>query len=140
PLSALQAGIEEEGQLKEDAATTTGRRAAPSSSAAVASPSSLSTRPGGDSVTETVVAAREAIVPTGKMAVEDKKEKQLKKEKRFDKEKPLEDARKQRLEEEQWTNSRSMTPPPPRSKSSCTSTSFQGCQPGMETSDPIMCG
>ena len=41
PLSALQAGIKEEGQLKEDAATTTGRRAAPSSSAAVASPSSL---------------------------------------------------------------------------------------------------
>jgi hypothetical protein len=31
PLSALQAGIEEEDQLKEDAATTTGRRAAPSS-------------------------------------------------------------------------------------------------------------
>jgi hypothetical protein len=76
PLSALQAGIEEEGQLKEDAATTTGRRAAPSSSAAVASPSSLPTTPGGDSVTETVVAAREAIVPTGRMAVEDEKEKE----------------------------------------------------------------
>ncbi|MFN9979463.1 MAG: hypothetical protein ACK53Y_06095, partial [bacterium] len=76
PLSALQAGIEEEGQLKEDAATTTGRQAAPSSSDAVASPSSLPTTPGGDSVTETVVTAREAIVPTGRMAVEDEKEKE----------------------------------------------------------------
>jgi hypothetical protein len=89
PLSALQAGIEEKDQLKEDAATTTGRRAAPSSSAAVASPSSLSTTPGGDSVTETVVAAREAIVSTGRMAVGDEKEKQLKMEKQLEKEKQL---------------------------------------------------
>jgi hypothetical protein len=89
PLSALQAGIKEEGQLKEDAATTTGRRAAPSSSAAAASPSSLSTTPGGDSVTETVVAAREAIVSTGRMAVEDEREKQLKMEKQLEMEKQL---------------------------------------------------
>jgi hypothetical protein len=65
PLSALQAGAEEEDQLKEDAATTTRRQAAPSSSAAAASPPSFSTTPGGNSVTGTVVAAWEAVVPTG---------------------------------------------------------------------------
>ncbi len=69
---------------------------------------SLSTTHGGDSDAETVVAAREAVVPTGWMAaedkqLEDKKERQPKgkKEKQLDKEKPLEDERKQRLEEEQ---------------------------------------
>ena len=102
--------------MKEDTATTTGRRAAPSSSATVASPLSLSTTPGGDSDAETVVAPREAVVPTGWMAGEDKqledeKERQPKgkkeeqpkgkKEKQLNKEKPLEDERKQRLEEEQ---------------------------------------
>ncbi len=183
PLSALQAGAEEEDQLEKDAATTTRRRAAPSSSVAVASPSSLSTTSGGDSGAETVVAAREAVVPTGWMAAEDKqledeKERQpkgkmekqhenkkeeqpeTKKEKRLDKEKQLEDERKQRLEEEQklfmvkeekkkriqgeekeqWTNSRSMTPPLSRSRSSHTSTRFQGCRSKVKTPDPTMHG
>jgi hypothetical protein len=108
PLSALQAGAEEETRVKEDAATITRRQAAPSDSAAVASPPSFSTTPGGDSVIGTVVAAWGAAVPTGGTApedkwpkdewLEDKMEKQLEEKERqlrYNMEKQLEEKEKQ---------------------------------------------
>jgi hypothetical protein len=121
PMSALQTGAEEEDQVKEDAAATTRRQAAPNSSAATASPPSFSTTPGGDSVTGTVVATCEAVVPTGGMGpenewfkkrkerimnamnkgVRDKMEKWLEK-----KEKQLEEEKEKQLKDERSSGSR----------------------------------
>jgi hypothetical protein len=48
--------------------------------------------------------------------------------------------RNQDKKEKQGTNSRSMTPPPQGSRSSHTSTRFQGCRSKVETPDPTMHG
>jgi hypothetical protein len=66
-------------------------------------------------------------------------EKQLKDEKKQKLFKVMEEKKKgiQDKEEERWT---SMTPPLSRSRSSRTSTKFQGCRQGVETSDPTMHG
>ncbi len=56
---------------------------------------------------------------------------------------PVKEEKKKRIqdkEEERCTDSRSMTPPLSHSRSSHTSTKFQGCQPKVETLDPTMHG
>ncbi len=115
--------------------TTTRRQAAPSYSAAVASPPLFSTTPGGDSVIGTVVAAWEAVVPTGGMAPEEKRfQAEEEKEKPF-KYNEKEKKRIQDKEEEPWTSLNGIAPPPCHGRSSRTSTKFQGYQPRVERSD-----
>jgi hypothetical protein len=97
------------------------------------SPTSFSTMPSGDSVTGTVVAAREAVVPTGGMALEDELE-------LLTLDQQLKDEMEKRLKEKEelWTNS--TTTPPGHSRSSPTRRRFQEYEPEDNQPSPVLQG